>query len=114
MAAVLKDKRIELWEENRDEYEYDDEGHLIPAAPVSLGKFWAAYRHESSKEFIAASTVGYEEDAIFIVNYNPVWKDLDTNNHYITYNGSEYDINGFDDYKGGKKDIRISTKARKR
>lgn len=109
MASYLKDKKIEIWRHNEDSVNSNG----IPETreeKLHTGAIWAYYRHVSSKETYAAMSVQYREDAVFILNHR---EGIDPRTDYIVYNGRKYDINGIDDFQGGKGDIRISAKVRK-
>lgn len=67
-----------------------------PYKKIHDGKLWAYYRQTSAREYFAAASYQYTEDAIFFINFR---KDIDTT-MVILYNHKIYTINRVDDYEG--------------
>lgn len=105
-GSYLKDKRIELW---RTETTRDEDGFPIETVK-KIGTLWAYYRHTSAREYYAAASVQFTDDAIFIINYR---KDINIRTDYIIYRGERYDINAIDDYTGGRTDLKLTAKRHK-
>lgn len=109
MSSYLKSKKIEIYRTSGRKV--DEDGFpLEEEGKIHSGKLWAYYRHSSSKEYWAAQAAHYQEDAIFIISYR---NDIDPLTDYILYNGQRFDINGVDDYEGGRHDIKISARYHK-
>lgn len=107
MGALLKDKRIELWESKTV-----NNGGYADTVEEKVGTLWAYYRHASAKEHYASGSLSTVEDyeALFIINYRP---DISPRTNYIVFRGQRYDIVGVDDYQGGRNDLKILAKAKK-
>ena len=107
MGTYLKDKKIEIW---RKTSVTDEDGFPVETEEkIHDGQLWAHYRHVSSKEYWAAKTAQYQEDAVFIINHRTGINPL---TDYILYNGQIYDINSIDNYEGGRNDIKIGARYR--
>lgn len=104
MASYLKDKRIELWRHCAGTT--DEDGFPIDE-DKKIASLWAYYRHASSEERYRAMMVQYKVDVIFIINYRC---DINPKTDFIIFRGVRYEINGVDDYEGGKREIKISAR----
>lgn len=99
MSKYLKDKRIEIFNNNVEWVGAGDHVHHWE----SMGKFWAYTRMLSMKEYHDYGITTEDVDRLFIINYN---KDVNIYDR-IVYRGKEYKIYSVDTYNDNKQDMKI-------